>query len=466
MPICINPRTSLATNSFSRVELPRTSANNRKNPQNYPPMSVACRSGNVEWLREEINKCKADVYKDYPSEGLTCLSPLICIAVREGHLEILKLLLQNGVDVNARDNEGNSALLLASGFGRDDIVEFLLDHGADIYMTNCNNETPLHIAAYFGHKTIVNRLLDYDIDVNHLSNQGYGFTPLYYATNYGYTEIAESLIKCGAKINIYCGIRGTTPLCSATLQGNLAMVELLLKSGANTNMHDKYNLHPIEIACTNGYAEIVQLLLHNGADISEDIYRECIQVTEYKYRDIGDIIKTCSKNRIKLAQQNTPERKNKYQEAPIVSACRNGNVEWFREITEYQPYAIYSTHKTGKSIDVKHKKTLLYTACKYGHEQIVDLLINMGVDVNMCLSAKRNPLYIASSKGYHKIVEKLLQKGIDIKEIDNCIAAADKNKHYITVNILKIAKENSEKEKKFPDNPERYAFDNLAFVKG
>ena len=466
MPAFINPRTSLATNSFSRVELPRTSANNRKKPQNYPPMSVACRSGNVEWLREEINKCKADVYKDYPSEGLTCLSPLICIAVREGHLEILKLLLQNGVDVNARDNEGNSALLLASGFGRDDIVEFLLDHGADIYITNCNNATPLHIAAYYGHKKIVNYLLNYNIDINHKSNQGYGCTPLYHATETGDTELVDSLIKYGAKINIHCGIRGTTPLCRAIIIGKLAMVELLLKSGANTNMHNKYNLHPIEIACANGYKEIVQLLLNNGADISEDIYRECIRLTKYKYHDIYDIIKTCNKNRIKLAQQSSPERKNQFQEAPIVAACRNGNIEWFKKIIEKHPYAIYSTHKTGRNIDIKHKKTLLYTICKYGHEQLVDLLINKGVDVNMCISSKRNPLYIASSKGYHNIVKKLLQQGIDIKEIDKCITTADKNKHYITVNILKIAKENSEKEKKFPDNPERYAFDNLAFVKG
>ena len=83
------------------------------------------------------------------------------IAAQEGHLPVVKLLLDRGADVNpAMTNEGYTPLLIAAREGHLPVVQLLLDRGADGSQANDDGNTPLLIATQQGHLPVVQLLLD------------------------------------------------------------------------------------------------------------------------------------------------------------------------------------------------------------------------------------------------------------------------------------------------------------------
>lgn len=78
------------------------------------------------------------------------MSPLFKLALASGRVEIVKLHLARGADVNARDSSGASALLLAASRGRKDVCEILLKHGADPTAMDSVGRTLTHYALQWG----------------------------------------------------------------------------------------------------------------------------------------------------------------------------------------------------------------------------------------------------------------------------------------------------------------------------
>jgi ankyrin repeat protein len=84
----------------------------------------------------------------------------IVTLANEGDLEGVKRLLDNGADVNLRDNYDSTALMWAAYFGYTAIVKLLLDNGADITMQDNYGDTALLMADGQGHTELVELLLD------------------------------------------------------------------------------------------------------------------------------------------------------------------------------------------------------------------------------------------------------------------------------------------------------------------
>ena len=113
----------------------------------------------------------------------------------------IKLLLENGFDVNARDSSGKTGLMKASAKGHLEAVKLLLENGADAKGNN-GGWSVLHHASYNGHLEVVKLLLENGADVN--AKDKYGFTALMWVdktllTEARKKEIKALLIKNGAK---------------------------------------------------------------------------------------------------------------------------------------------------------------------------------------------------------------------------------------------------------------------------
>ena len=81
-------------------------------------------------------------------------------------LEIIRLLIERGADVNARDKDGDTVLLLAVYDNKIDAVKLLLEKGADVYIGNERGKTVLMIATEKGYLDIIKLLLEKGADVN------------------------------------------------------------------------------------------------------------------------------------------------------------------------------------------------------------------------------------------------------------------------------------------------------------
>lgn len=87
-------------------------------------------------------------------------SPIV-IAARNGHLDIVRYLVEHGAKVDQRDNNRKKSALLAAAFkGHYDVVQYVVEHGADLNVQAVNGWTPLHDAAYIGDFEIVKLLVD------------------------------------------------------------------------------------------------------------------------------------------------------------------------------------------------------------------------------------------------------------------------------------------------------------------
>ena len=119
----------------------------------------------------------------------------------EGDLDLVKRWLSNNkVDVNVKDyiNE-RSGIHYAALNGRVDVVKVLLQNGADVNDVDVLEWTALHCAAKKGHVGVVKVLIQNGADVNAVDEEK--STALHYAARYGHVDVAKVLIQKGVAVN-------------------------------------------------------------------------------------------------------------------------------------------------------------------------------------------------------------------------------------------------------------------------
>ena len=146
--------------------------------------------------------------------------------------------------------------------GNLDKVQFYLEQGLDVNSRDVNRNTPLMVAIHFNHRHIVEHLLEAGANVKVSNNNG--FTPLMWAVAREDFSLVESLLQQNARKNIQAN-NGETPLMLAVQKHNLNLVRLLLKHGANPNIPNFDGWTPLMFAVSNRELDIVKVLLANGA---------------------------------------------------------------------------------------------------------------------------------------------------------------------------------------------------------
>jgi hypothetical protein len=117
-------------------------------------------------------------------------------AAENGHIEITRLLLQNGAEVNARSNYGYTPLHWAAENGHVDILHLLVENGANLEAQDVVGWRALHWAVLNGHLLFIQELISrYHVDINARNN--YGDTALRWARIHGFTEIITFLQSNG-----------------------------------------------------------------------------------------------------------------------------------------------------------------------------------------------------------------------------------------------------------------------------
>lgn len=178
-------------------------------------------------------------------------------------IEMAELLLRNGAEIDVRNNAGESTL--KRYIDNTMFVEFLIAKGADVNIVNNRLWTPLNCASYCGYEQVIKLLLKANANVNMVNK--YGNTPLHYACRNGNVTCVKLLLQAGAKVNIQNN-KGKTPLHSAVM---VPIMELLLQHKANINASNNDNKTVLHIIIENGNFEgsmdSIQWLLDHGATI-------------------------------------------------------------------------------------------------------------------------------------------------------------------------------------------------------
>jgi len=207
-------------------------------------------------------------YDEYYDE--TSYLPGVYIAARDGDLEAAKAS-QEDINELVTPAEGSSmtALQIASYEGHVDIVKYLLDNNADTDMTGSFgdvNGTPLHFAAERGHFKVMDELLSHGANINLTDGTYDYFTVLHSACRNGKLDVVKYLLEHGADINALDGA-GNTPLMIACENGHLVVIKFLLSKGATLKVVSMLHT-PLLFASENGHMEVVTFLVENGVEVN------------------------------------------------------------------------------------------------------------------------------------------------------------------------------------------------------
>ena len=150
-------------------------------------------------------------------------------AAREGDVEKVSGLVDEGAAMDVPGNNGETPLNLAILGDHPAVVDLLIEKGADIRARNSGGFTALHAAAYVGDVDAAGKLLGNGANVDDQENKA-GVTPLAVAAEDGHVEMARGLAEHGA--NIEAGERnGYTPLTRGVWRDQKEVVSLGLQCG-------------------------------------------------------------------------------------------------------------------------------------------------------------------------------------------------------------------------------------------
>lgn len=195
-------------------------------------------------------------------------SSMIFEATRYGELDKVKEFVEQGFDVNERDNEDVTLLHWAAINNRIEIVKFLIIKGAIIDAIGGETKsTPLHWATSMGHLKMVVLLMKNGADPTIMSAEGYNC--LHLAAQFGKTGIVAYLLAKGVDINVPDAYFGRTALMWAAFRTTTQdPVRLLINLGASLNLCDnKENNTALHFAIYSRNTNAVSNLLNAGANV-------------------------------------------------------------------------------------------------------------------------------------------------------------------------------------------------------
>ena len=228
------------------------------------------------WDKQRITTMPTKFHNGRHVVGVFCflLMPL-CASARAadffgicetGTPERVTAAIKAGADVNAKDPEGQTPLMVAAVRNNSPVIAALVKSGADVNAKDKNDMTPLMYAAWANPNpdvTVALTQADAAVDAKDRDGQ----TPLMYALNFNAnSDVAAALIKAGANVNAKDN-ESQTPLMHAALHNKTKMIALLLKAGADVHATNARGQTVMEVArwANPSRPEVIAQLIQAGA---------------------------------------------------------------------------------------------------------------------------------------------------------------------------------------------------------
>ncbi len=237
---------------------------NTKNDEGLTPLMVAADSGSTEAVKILLeNGADPGIMKE--GSDLTALN----LAMDKGRAEVINLLLAAGSGDGAQQAGLNAYLISALVSGENEVVKTLLQKGVDVNKAPESGEfkgkPPILISAELNKPDILAMLIEQGANVEQKGPDGK--TPFITAFEKGNRAAMEVLAAKGANVNAK-GQFENTPLIIATQKKDLEMVEFLLENRADPNAEGAFFKTALDFAVKNGDLKTTEALLNKGADIN------------------------------------------------------------------------------------------------------------------------------------------------------------------------------------------------------
>jgi len=238
---------------------------------------------------------------------------------KKGNETVVDFILGLGpvIDINIRNQFGDTPLMLASQYGHDSIVYKLLTYNANVDRFNKDYNTALALASTNGYEKVVELLLCYNANIT--KENVNKKTALTLACENGHMKVAELLLKYGRKRNLIHENELSQILLKSTELGYQSIIENILSDPrVNVNTYDEERNTPLHYACEKNNLEVVKLLLDHKANIeskNSDLNTALLIACDKGNEDIVKLLLSHKANR---------NSRNRYGFTPFLLATKRG----------------------------------------------------------------------------------------------------------------------------------------------
>jgi ankyrin repeat protein len=323
-------------------------------------------------------------------------------AARSGDVGAVRSALGSGVDVNAAEGDGLTALHAAAERGHAEVVELLLARNADVHAkTRIGSYTPLHLAAMSAHAEIADDLLEAGADANAVTTNS-GVTPLHLAAEaIGGAGTVELLLEHGADPNAREASAGQTPLMFAAAENRADAIRVLLEAGADPSVTTRvvdvlynYALDRAAVRMLNRAIDSIQIAERGGRDWQPDA---------------DDVQAAIAAQRAFLASRPDVGPHDPLSLARVGPDYPNGP-------------DVVRPPNTETLVGKSGGMTALLHAARDGHMDAALALLEGGADIDQVSAGDQtSPLLIATLNGQFDLALELIERGAD----PNLAAATD-----------------------------------------
>ena len=375
-------------------------------------------NGQYELIRVLLNKSIEKGYK-------TGLSDNKVYAI----LGKTDLLIENIEKGNIKEKEVKTILFYSAAFGSSETLELLADNYPLIEFRDSNGRTLLHIASMFGNLDCMKYLIAYGFDIE--ARDGNNEKAIILASRHGQFESTKFLIDMGANLSTY-GNDGTylkddnekrfvfskDVLLEAVKSGELDIVKVIIEELGELTEEHKFRI--AKLACDYDDVIILRYILDMDFDV--------------EYTTENSLLYYCDIEEAKILIEEYGANVNGYNNegAPLCHASYRNP-----ELVEY-------LIGCGASLNGIESKYALNRAIIEGEKDIVDLLINAGANPVESFDDDDGvtAFYIAASQPSVNILEKILDVGIDVNYVEKNgeTALISATKHGIIDNVKMLLK--------------------------
>ncbi len=345
-------------------------------------------------------KVRYDTINIYP--GATPVS----LAIQLQYFNLAELLIQRGGNCDTPDTKGMTPLMHAVSGDSEDIVKLIINKGADVNAREIRGKrTALVLAIYAGKIDMAKLLLSKGADIHTKDKDGDGVIlaalpvesksiffarPVAGKKRNETSGILDLLIAEGANINMVNN-HGKTPLIVVIKNKEVKNVQLLLSRGADPSQSDKRGISPLQYALRTSCVECAGLLLDHGAKIGDGLI-EASRRGKSKFAEL--FIQ-------KGADVNVRDKKGR---TALMMTAESDRLKIAQMLIENRA-----------NIDVKDNKgrTALIIAAGNGHLEMVKMLIENRANINARDKSGNNAFMIATLTGNKEVADYSKLKGAD-----------------------------------------------------
>eukprot|EP00736_Rhodelphis_marinus_P007264 Rmarinus@m.16759 len=302
-----------------------------------------------------------------------------------------------------KNEDGETLVHAAARSNAVDILRYILEFGVDLSITTDDGMQPIHFAAQCGCEEATKYLCGI---VNVQPKAPGGWTPLLLCVDEGQAEVCQILLDCGASLEETTE-DGYNVIHLASIRGDVTILGILLRHASTTNTRDFVNRRtsgfgytPAHLACHHGNIEALQFLHRNGhANILLPSLNgeSCLYVASRR----GDT-EICS---YLLDSKLSPLEETKDGRNSVHVASEFGHLHVL-SLFENQ-FGALEVRRRG----IKEGNTALHLAAANGQDKVIPFLLKLDAPVNALNDRSETPLYLACANGHKDAVKSLLENG-------------------------------------------------------